>query len=247
MTHLKTNNPYDPLLPLSEYNENDDKDWFEKMIDKYGFQTGDLLLFEHTYDWKNLKDLLFNVMDSTIGYLTRSKYTHTAMIIKDPCWRSDLKGYYLLESNWEYIKDSEDNEIKIGVELMPLKKIFELNGVNKLWYRKLRCKRDEMFDIRLERAQSVVHNRPYDLDLFDWVKALFGVHKGNERKKDTFWCSALMAYMYVQFGFLPEGLDWTIVSPMQLGTEYPNKSLLFQNCELNPEILLEYDVTDTSM
>ena len=99
-----------------------------------------------------MKDLLFNIMDSTIGYFTKSKYTHSAIIIKDPCWRSDLKGYYLLESNWEYFKDSEDNEIKIGVELVSLQKVFELNKDNKLWYRKLICKRDVSFNLLLNKA-----------------------------------------------------------------------------------------------
>ena len=119
--------------------------WFETACERYDFQTGDLLLFQHTYDWKNSKDLLFNTMDSIISFFTRSKYTHSGIIIKDPSWRPDLKGYYFLESNWEFYKDSEDKEIKIGVELVPLEHVLYDNRLNRLFYRKLECERDNEF------------------------------------------------------------------------------------------------------
>lgn len=219
--------------------DTDDK-WFEDLCKLHDFQTGDLLLFEHSYDWTNLKDLLFNFMDSVIGFFTKSKYTHSGIIIKDPAWREDLKGYYFLESNWEFYPDSEDEEIKIGVELVPLKRIFEDNRVNKLHYRKLECKRDAAFTEKLIKAQSIAHNRPYDMDIIDWIKAAFKIHIGNEKNKKRFWCSALCAFMYVQLGVLSETLDWSIVSPKELGTENMSESLIFQNCVMKPEILLKY-------
>ena len=93
-------------------NTNINDDWFENLCKLHDFQTGDLLLFEHSYDWKNLKDLLFNVMDSVIGFFTKSKYTHSGIIIKDPIWRPDLKGYFFLESNWEFYPDSKMKKLK---------------------------------------------------------------------------------------------------------------------------------------
>ena len=219
--------------------QNEDQ-WFENLCKLYDFQTGDLLLFQHTYDWKNLKDLLFNTMDSIISFFTRSRYTHSGIIIKDPVWRTDLKGYFFLESNWEFYKDSEDNEVKIGIELVPLKRIFEDNRANKLFYRKLECERDNTFNQKLIQAQSIVHNRPYDMNLIDWIKAAFNIHIGKEQNKKRFWCSALVAFMYVELGFLSETLDWTIVSPKQLGTENPSQSLAYKNCIMKPEVLLGY-------
>jgi len=50
----------------------------------------------------------------------------------------------------------------------------------------------------------------------------------------------LCAFMYVQLGVLPETLDWSIVSPKELGTENMSQSLAFQNCIMKPEILLGY-------
>ena len=99
--------------------------WFEDLCKLHDFQTGDLLLFQHTYDWTNLKDLLFNTMDSVISFFTKVN-THSGIIIKNPEWRTDLKGYYFLESNWEFYADSEDHEVKIGVELVPLKRILKI-------------------------------------------------------------------------------------------------------------------------
>ena len=227
---------------MSNNNTNVDTDdkWFEDLCKLHDFQTGDLLLFEHSYDWKNLKDLLFNIMDSVIGFFTKSKYTHSGIIIKDPAWRQDLKGYYFLESNWEFYPDSEDEEIKIGVELVPLKRIFEDNRVNRLYYRKLECERNDAFTDKLIKTQSIAHNRPYDMDLIDWSKAEFKIHIGDDQNKKRFWCSALCAFMYVQLGVLPEKLDWSIVSPKELGTENMSQSLAFQNCIMKPEILLGY-------
>jgi len=51
-------------------------------------------------------------MDSVIGFFTKSKCTHSGIIIKDPAWRNDLKGSYFLETNWEFYPDSEDEEIR---------------------------------------------------------------------------------------------------------------------------------------
>ena len=187
-----------------------------------------------------IKDLLFNTMDSIITFFTKSKYTHSGIIIKNPIWRPDLKGFYFLESNWEFYPDAEDHEVKIGVELVPLQKIFEDNRQNRLYYRKLECFRGSDFDEKLMKAQSIVHNRPYNMDLIDWIKAAFNIHVGNEKNKRRFWCSALCAFMYVQLGVLPNTLDWTIVSPKQLGTEVLSQSLAFQNCIMKSEVLLGY-------
>ena len=232
-TPLKINNQHDIAKTKADK-------WFVDLCERYNFQTGDLLLFQHTYDWGNLKDLLFNTMDSIITFFTKSKYTHSGIIIKDPQWRTDLKGYFFLESNWEFYADSEDHEVKIGVELVPLKRIFEDNRRNRLYFRKLECARDDAFNEKLIKAQSVAHNRPYDMDLIDWIKAAFNIHIGNEQNKRRFWCSALCAFIYVQLGVLPATLDWSIVSPKQLGTEVLSQSLAFQNCIMKPEVLLGY-------
>ena len=60
-----------------------------KILEKHHFETGDFLLFSYAgklYRW--LIKLSLN-------------HTHVGMIIHNPPWRKDLKGYYLLQSNRE--------------------------------------------------------------------------------------------------------------------------------------------------
>ena len=74
---------------------------------------------------------------------------------------------------------------KIGVELVPLDKAIEESNCDIYW-RHINCVRDEEFYQNLIEAHSVAHNRPYDLDPFDWIKAKFKLRIENVRRKDTF-------------------------------------------------------------
>ena len=216
----------------------------DELIEKYNFQSGDILLFEHidTKQNNSVSDYIFNFIDNTIKYFTKSKYNHVGMIIKDPSWNKNLKGYYLLESNSEPIKDSEDHEKKFGVQLVSLRFILS-EKYNHLYWRKLNCVRDENFIKKLSEAHSIVHNKPYDLNIIDWLKAgLLNDHKIKDKdheksvhKTNTFWCSALVSFMFVKLGFLDKNTPWSIISPKELGTENKN-CLQFINCKLDKEI-----------
>jgi len=211
----------------------------DALIEKYNFNTGDILLYEHINTYTGIKDYFFNFIDTIIRCATKSKYSHVSMIIKNPPWNDELKGLYIIESSYETIPDSEDHETKLGVELIPLKYILE-NGENHLYFRKLHCERNAEFNEKLCTAHSVVHNRPYDTSIIDWLKAWWNIKKGNVQKKKTFWCSALVSYLYCSLGFLDKKLPWTIISPKQLGTESNNKNALtFINCQLDKEIKIE--------
>ena len=115
---------------------------FKELVKKYKFETGDILLFEHINQNKTISDYLFNFIDNTIKWVSNSKYNHVGMIIHNPPWNVNLKGYYLLESNQENIKDSEDHKLKVGVQLIPLEYVLQ-EKYNKLYLRKLHCERDD--------------------------------------------------------------------------------------------------------
>lgn len=89
---------------------------------------------------------------------------------------------------------------------------------------------------KLAVAHSVVHNRPYD-DGFDFIKAAFNWHVGDVQKEKIFFCSALCAFMYVAWGFLPEYTPWSIIVPKDLSTE-KNRAIYLQweNCRLYDEV-----------
>ena len=63
-----------------------------------------------------------------------------------------------------------------------------------------------------------VRNILYDVNPVDWFKAAFGIDIGDVHKKKTFWCSALVAYLYVKLGFLPECIPWTIITPNEFSS-----------------------------
>ena len=205
---------------------------------KEEFNTGDILLFHHNNNFSTVENSLFSIFTDLIMWATGSKYSHTAIIIKDPNFTNPpLKGLYILESSYENFPDVENKEYKLGVELEEFDKVMETYKDGEVYWRKLVCKRDASFYEKLAEAHSVVHNRPYDIIPTDWLKAALHINKGNIQKKKTFWCSALVAYMYVSWGFLDKETPWTLVSPKMLGTELPNKyELEFNNCKIESEV-----------
>ena len=213
----------------------------QNIIDRYNFQTGDLILFHHDTqkDTKTLYNRFFDTITNTIMYFTKSKYSHVGMIVKDPDFTNPpLKGIYFLESSSESFPDSEDNKIKIGVEVVPFKEILDTYKNETFYWRQLKCDRNDMFYETLDEIHRTIHNKPYDLDLFDWLKAYFKTNKTVLRKTNEFWCSALIAYIYVKLGLLNNNISWSLISPKQLGTEPQKNPLEFLNCTLHKEIAI---------
>ena len=173
-------------------------------------------------------------------YFTKSKYSHIGMIVKDPEFTDPpLKGIYLLESSSETFPDAEDNKIKVGVELVPFKKVLDTYESENFYWRQLTCTRDELFYENLDEIHRTIRNKPYDLDLLDWIKAYFKDYFPVVQKTNTFWCSALVAYIYVKLGFLDKNLCWSYITPKQFGTESQSDSLTFINCSLHDEIKIK--------
>ena len=74
----------------------------------------------------------------------------------------------------------------------------------------------------------------------DWIKGGLHLNVGNTHKTNTFWCSALVSYLYYKLGLIRE-VPWTIISPKELGTESENTkkskdSIEFINCIVDKEI-----------
>ena len=118
------------------------------------------------------------------------------------------------------------------------------NYKGKIYVRKLTCNRNVDFYNKLEEAHSIVHNRTYDTNIIDWIKAAFDLNFGNTQRLNEFWCSAMVAFIYTKLGFLPEDTPWTLISPSDLSSHSNN--LYFYNCELSNDIKLttiSYNVT----
>ena len=212
-------------------------------IDRYlstdMLQTGDILLYHPKCEFNKWSDLPFWCFDKAIMAITKSEYTHASIIIRDPQFTTPpMKGLFILESNRESFPDAEDDEIKTGVELVHLEDVLKTYS-GEIYWRKLTCIRDAKFLQTVADAHSVTHNRPYDLVPSDWCKAALLLNFGKTQRKKTFWCSALVSYIYTQLGFLPSDTPWTLISPKMLGTETGGNELRFNNCSLDKEILIK--------
>jgi hypothetical protein len=107
------------------------------------------------------------------------------------------------------------------------------NYSGKIFCRFLKCNRDKEFYDKLIKAHSVVHNRSYDINPYDWFRAAYKIYKGPRHRLKTFWCAALVSYIYVQLGIFNKEVPWTLISPEDLSSKsnYPE-----YNCQISNEI-----------
>lgn len=198
-------------------------------------KTGDLLLFNTRTHW----------YDFLIEKFTNSKFSHIGMIVRDIsfCGKEDI-GICMLESGYEPFPDVIDDKTIYGVQLSNLGKVLDLyankNGRNGyIYYRALSCNRDASFNKITRQSIEPVYRKPYDLLPQDWVKSAFDIKEGNETRTNTFWCSALVAYMYDKYGFINRQTPWTIIQPTQF-SYYEGKELEFnKNIYLSPEVCIK--------
>jgi hypothetical protein len=200
------------------------KELTQQFIEKSkDWKTGDIILFNTTSGW----------FAKMVEYFTNSLYSHVGMIVKDPEFtEKPLVGLYFWESSREVFPDAEDNEIKLGVEIVDLEKILQHN--TNLYYRKLVL--EDGFELdhkKLAEIHKVAHNKPYDYNILDWILAWFKTDITSQ-KTDRFWCSALVGYIYTKLGLLPEDTDWSILTPKDFSTEKSGFPL--QHCHLEPEV-----------
>ena len=92
------------------------------MFDLSQLDTGDILLFSAQWSWNPI-----NWFARAVEYFTSSPYSHIGIVMRDPvCIDSDLKGLYLWESTYQGTPDPQDGNIKLGVQMTPMKQIMKL-------------------------------------------------------------------------------------------------------------------------
>ena len=190
-------------------------------------ETGDIILFSGNY-----------FLSYIVEYFTKSIYSHVGVVLKNPnLGDAKFKGIYLLESGFENTPDPENHRIKKGVQIINLEdKIKNYKG--RIYVRKLHCTRDKKFYEKIIEIHSTVHNIPYDLNPIDWIKGYFKIDIGNTQKENTYWCSALVSFVYVELGFLNKNIPWTLISPKELSSS--SNELKFINCKLDNDTQIIY-------
>ena len=190
-------------------------------------ETGDIILFSGNY-----------FLSHIIEYFTNSNYSHVGVILKNPnLGDAKFKGIYLLESGFENTPDPENNRIKKGVQIINFEEKFK-NYKGRIYVRKLHCNRNNKFYEKIIQIHSAVHNIPYDLNPIDWIKGYYKIDIGNTQKENKYWCSALVAYVYVELGFLDKNIPWTLLSPQNLSSSCDK--LKFINCILDKDTQIIY-------
>ena len=194
-------------------------------------QTGDILLYNSQYWYSRL-----------IEWGSGSKFSHISIILRDPTFINDkLNGLYILESSYEDIPDSNTGEKVWGVQIIPLQHVldeYQKSYVGNLYYRRLETEKDESFYSKLKECVNHTEGDKYDLNPLDWFKAEFQLDVGNTRKENTFWCSALVGYVYCQLGFIDQDISWSILPPRKF-SHFENDRLTYYNCVLAPEKLIK--------
>ena len=166
-------------------------------------------------------------IDKAIEYATHSPWVHTGIIIRDPfgpdC-KIQLKGLYILQSGAgpNGYPDVIDG-ITQGVTLNRLDeflqnrvKIYIMTLNNVLWDDKNKKKFYEIF--------KTVHGKPYDKKWCHWcivgissfLRCECFARKIIPREKYEYWCSALVAYIYCNMGWIDDNDDWTCDTPSDI-------------------------------
>lgn len=184
------------------------------------FKTGDLLLFsELPSSW------CMSCLGCLIKKCTKSKYSHSALVVVDPPWEPTLKGTFVWESSWHGTPDPQDDTIKFGVQLTPLTFYTErYPGRVSIWVRHQVEK--SVFDAQsLLNIHKTVYKKTYDTRPRDWCLA--AMCRRTTRQTDSFTCSAFVSYVLTQLQILGDNTCWTTISAAELSSSRTSKLVHF--------------------
>lgn len=181
-------------------------------------KTGDILLFSgHSTGW-------IQYFTDMIKYGTHCNYSHVGFVLKDPTFiNPELKGIYVWESGWEGKPDPQDGFTKLGVQLTSLDTILSNFKGSKIVKRGFNSDDVLFTDEELCKVHENVYNKPYDISPKNWLEALFRKDSDPQRTS-SFWCSALVGYIFVKCNVIQPETDWSIMRPsdFSLGGECLN-------------------------
>ena len=209
------------------------------------FETGDLLLYNTTKYWYS----------RLIERFTSSDYSHVSMVLRRPTWLDPClceEEYYVLESGSECFPDAVSGELKFGVQVCPMSKVWDeyaSQGYGHLYVRRIRFLEPNALQLQdgIKAAYAKVKACPYDLNPCDWIRCYFDEHKtleqieannNHNQKTTSFWCSALVTFVLVMSGFLDKSVPWTVITPYDFSAFCAPQRLVFNGCAFDAEVKL---------
>jgi hypothetical protein len=188
-------------------------------------QTGDLILYcDH------------------VPSTRQAVYSLVVMVIRDPTYLNQyLTGTFVISST------SNTDLGLYGCRLIKLELV--LNYLERLpgriYYRELRCPRDDLWQELLTKSVvSVTYFPRHCLDEVEWIVQQFyhpdSIYINTPNITQT--SSHVIAYLYIRLGLLPTGIPWTVLSPGYFSYD-SGYQLPFTNCNLLPERIVDFCVT----
>lgn len=216
----------------------------------HAFKTGDILLYNTTKYWYS----------RLIERFTSSNYSHISMVLHRPTWLDPAlceEEYYVLESGSECFPDAVSGELKFGVQVCPLSKVwaeYAAQGYGHLYVRRICFIENETagpgptkLEEGIRTAYAKTKECPYDLNPCDWFKSYvdesktlqqIDATKQHDQKTTSFWCSALISFVLVVAGFLDKSVPWTVVTPYDFSAYCKPQRLVFQGCAYDVDTML---------
>lgn len=205
--------------------------------------TGDILLFHGAK----------SIFSETVEVGSWSTFSHVGMVLTPPHFlpfdEAASSSILMFESGWDTVADVEDKIIKFGVSIVPFDSNYIKNYTGKVFVRRLMdtetkqsfgvTHRDEI-NKSLAYIHDLVHNKPYDTDPMDFIRAELKLHYGNTKRTDMFFCSSFLAYLYYEMGLIVMSRDngWVLYAPKDFSTEVSTVIGLRDSAYLENEILL---------
>jgi len=134
------------------------------------------------------------------------------------------------------------------------------------YYRPLTCTRDDAFYDNLINVSIKTRDLPYDVNPIDWINSMFyqDLTQDGEtapqatatisivekimrltpsfRKKETYFCSALVAYAYYKLNLISNTTQWTVITPKEFAEDNKNKNAIVftEGNSLGSQIIMQF-------
>lgn len=180
-------------------------------------KTGDIILCSGTKWYSRIIEWFFN-----------SPISHVGLIYRD------------VNTSEIYFFQSELRDGAKGVRLTPIKILlddYKSGRYYALYYRQLNVVRNKKFHNIVKYILNITLKKNYDTDPLDWLRIVMRHDFGQIQKTNSFICSALVAFSYIQLGYLNYNVSWSTLTPNQFSSQSTN-NLQFK-CILSNDILLE--------
>lgn len=182
---------------------------------------------------------------SVVEYGTWSKFSHIGLVLKSPTWlHPDLTGNYFLESGVEKFSDAEEHKMKYGVQITDLEKMIKSYS-GTLYFRKIMSiplrENPTYYQEKLKQVHKIIHDKPYDDNPIDLLEAQIRVRLRDTHRTDSFFCSALVAFIYTQLGFLPADTEWDLILPKDFSQGYNVEDIMSKTgfADLGPMVRIK--------